>query len=121
MLTIEQKRIKIKELLEEANSQFVSVEFIKKDDSVRQMTINPQAMKNHLVESYKSTSTEQAVKTRKENNPNLINVWELTRDDDNKPVGQPRSINMDTVTKIVSNGVTYEFKTAEKKSRSKGA
>lgn len=111
-MNIEQKRIKIRALVTEANSKFMHFEFVKKNGDVREMTINPKAIQNHLVEEYKSPSTEQAVKTRKANHPELLNVWEV-------PVGAAKSINMDTVQKIVSDGVTYIFIATEKKTKAK--
>ena len=99
---IEKKRMIIKGMIEEANSQFITVDFIKLDGSERSMNIQNAALKNHLVEEYKSESTRQAVETRKANNPHLMSVYDVQKH-------AIRSINLDTVYKITANKVTITF------------
>lgn len=101
-MTIAAKRKTLKRLLEEANSSFITFEFYKLDGSERSMNVQPAALQNHLVEEYKNASTKLAVETRKKNNPNLLNVWDVQKH-------EIRSINMDTVYRVTSFGTVYEF------------
>ena len=78
-------------------SKFMTIDFVKKDGTLRKMNFNPHAAKNHTKGEQASESAQQAVATRKAQNPNLLNVWEQNNPDDETKF---RSINMDTVTRI---------------------
>jgi hypothetical protein len=106
-MNIEQKRAKIKALIEEAETKFMSLTFTKKDGTERTMNIQPAGVKKHLVKEYKTSASKKAVETRKNNHPELISVWDVQK-------SGIRSINMDTVTSITSDGVIYNFVTKTK-------
>lgn len=78
-------------------SKFMTIEFIKKDGSKRKMNFNPYGAAKHTKGDTASESAQQAVATRKANNPNLLNIWEQNNPDDETKF---RSINMDTVYRI---------------------
>ncbi len=92
----------IKALLATAGARFVSVYFIKKDLSERVMSYNPKSAAKRVKGEAASASAQQAVKTRSENHPEFINVWDSTKQ-------AFRSVNMDTIFKIVIDGTTYNL------------
>lgn len=94
----------MRQLIESAKGRFCSVTFIKKDSTVRVMNIQPAAIKGHLIGDKASESAKRAVETRKQNHPNLLNVW------DNGKQGI-RSVNLDTVTEIKLDGEVYKYGT----------
>ena len=73
MNKLEHKTKQIKALIADSGSAFMSIEFIKNDGSKRVIVFNPRAKKG-LAGEKASDSAKQAVKTRAQNNPNLINV-----------------------------------------------
>lgn len=97
-----EKREMIRNIIESANTQFVSVSFIKKDGSERQMNIHPTAIRGHIVGEAASESAQKAVATRKANHPELYNCWDVH-------ANSARSINLDTTFQIKSKGIVYEF------------
>lgn len=92
----------IKALIATAGARWVAVHFIKKDGSERVMAYNPKSAGKRTKGDKASPSAQQAVETRASNHPNLINVW------DSKSEGF-RSVNMDTIFKLIVDGITYEF------------
>lgn len=108
-MTVNMKHLKkdekyefIKKKLEEAGSKFITISFVKKDGSDRQMNIQYKAMMSRLKGDEASDSAKQAVKTRKENNPNLVAVYDVQKH-------AIRQINMDTVYKLTFAGEVYEL------------
>ena len=98
----------IRDLIQQSGSRIMRVTFIKKDGSERVMSFNPKFVKG-LVESYKSESTEQAVKTRKANNPNLLSVMDITlKRKGEKDYKCWRSINLETVKSVKAGGELYQ-------------
>ncbi len=88
-----------KALLDTTSGRFISITFIKKDGSERKLTISPSAVKTHLAEN-PSDSAKQATETRRKNHPNLYPVYDVH-------AKQIKSVNLDTITKIVIDGTTY--------------
>jgi len=99
------KRAQIKGFIAESGSKFMTIEFIKKDGSTRVMNFNPQSAKKHLVEN-PSDSAKQATETRKRNNPNLVNIWEMNNQDETTKF---RSVNLDTVTRVACGKMEITF------------
>ncbi len=97
-----EKRMMIRSIIESANTQFVSVSFVKKDGSHRVMNVHPTAIRSHIVGEAASESAQRAVATRKENHPELYNCWDVQ-------ANSARSINLDTTYLVKSKGVVYEF------------
>ena len=97
-----EKRKKIREIIEAANTQFVSVSFIKKDGTERTMNVHPTAIRPHILGEAASESAQKAVATRKANHPELYNCWDIQ-------ANSARSINLDTTYLVKSKGVNYEF------------
>ena len=95
-----QEQIKAK--IESAKGQFCAVEFIKKDGTVRKMTIQPATLKFKVKGDAASDKAKRATATRKANNPHLLAVWDV------KAQGV-RSINLDTLTRLSVGGKTWEF------------
>lgn len=92
---------RIEELIRSANARFVSVYFIKKNGGLRQITFNKEASKTH-VKGAETDRSKKAVISRAKNNPNLLNVWDHSKQGF-------RSVNMNTITKIVVDGRVYTF------------
>lgn len=97
-----EKRMLVRGIIDAANSQFVSVSFIKKDGSTRVMNVQPFAIRSHIVGEAASESMQRAVATRKENHPNLYNCWDVQ-------ANSARSINLDTVFLIKAQGKVHNF------------
>lgn len=102
------KTKQIKALIAASGSGFMSMTFVKKDGSQREIVFNPKARKG-LVGDSASDSAKMAVKTRAENNPNLINVLDSQLAKDGAKYAW-RSINSDTVKRVVSGKTIIEFK-----------
>jgi hypothetical protein len=100
--TRDQKRAYITELLEEANSHFVTVEFTKKNGEERSMNIQQAALKFHVKGDEASESAKKAVETRKANHPELMAVYDVQKH-------EIRSINLDTTSIVRLGGKEYVF------------
>jgi hypothetical protein len=95
------RRDKIKALINKAGGRFASVDFIKKDGTLRTMQVQPAAGKFHVVGDAASDSAKQGVETNKANNPHLFPIWDVSKQ-------AFRSINLDTVLGVTVNNVRYE-------------
>jgi hypothetical protein len=94
------RRAIINTLMDDAGSQFLSVEFVKKDGTTRLMTCQLAAGRKLLAGDDASDSAKQGVETRKANNPHLRNVYSIDSH-------AWRSVNLDTILTIKSNGVVW--------------
>ncbi len=96
------KPAQIRALIETAGSRFVSVEFEKKSGELRKMLGNPARLGAELRRdtSAKSESHVRGAVTRKANNPHLLNVFD-------EIAKAPRTINLDTLSRIKLDGVEY--------------
>jgi len=101
--TTEDKRAFVKGLLESANANFITIEFTKKDGTNRSMNIQQAALQNHIKGDEASDSAKKAVETRKKNHPELLAVYDVQKH-------EIRSVNLDTVSIVRSQGKTYNFK-----------
>ncbi len=97
----EQKR----EIINAAGGRFVVVDFIKKDGTERTMKVQPAKLKFHCKGKDASESTQRAVATRKANHPHLMPVWDVES-------AGPRSVNLNTITRIQADGQTHEYQLA---------
>lgn len=107
--TMMTKADKIKQILEQNGSKLCSVEFTKKDGSIRVMQVQLRSKKGVKGESA-SEQAKKAVESRKKNNPDLINVVDVQLR--KKGVTESacwRSFNADTVLRIKADGVEYKF------------
>jgi len=95
------RRANINRLIESAGATFLAVEFVKKDQTVRTMQVQLFAGRDDLAGDTASESRQQAVVTRKENNPNLRNVWDIAKK-------AWRSINLDSVLSVTVRGTRFE-------------
>jgi hypothetical protein len=87
----------IKSFLSSAGSTIVSVEFVKKDGSIRSIQFNPR-------------DRREIVGTGRRNpNSDIICVRDFSIAKNNNGVGAWRSFNARNVRKIVSNGITHTF------------
>ena len=96
------RRETIRQFMDESGSRFLSVDFVKKDGTLRNMNCQLAAGRALLAGDAASDSAKQAVETRKANNPNLRNVYSVTDK-------AWRSINLDTVLRISRNGQIVDF------------
>ncbi|MEQ9565441.1 MAG: hypothetical protein RLN85_06450, partial [Pseudomonadales bacterium] len=94
----------IRALIETTGSRFISVEFRKKDGTLRRMLVNPAKLPAEMRadNGNKSESHVRGAQTRKAQNPNLLNVWDHHKD-------APRSINLATLDRIRIDGVEYRL------------
>jgi len=92
------------------STQFVSVTFIKKDKSLRTITFNKRVAAG-IVGEQAAEQYQKAVTTRKEKHPNLVSVFDSQLASQGTPAKDCwRSINTDTVMKIVVDGVEHIFR-----------
>lgn len=92
-------------LIEAAKGRFVRVDFIKKDGTLRQMLVQPAKLKFEVKGDEASDSARKGNETYKQNNPNLMPVWDV----DKQAI---RSINLDTVTLIKIDGEEHAYRLA---------
>lgn len=95
---------KIKNMINENGGRFVTVQFVKKDGSIRRMQVQPAALKMHVKGEAASDQAKRATATRKKNNPHLMSVFDVQK-------GAIRSINLDTVQEIAMKGKTFDLRT----------
>lgn len=108
MATAKAKYAQIKALLATAGARMINIKFRKVPKpgetigEERSLTFNPKAAPKRVKGEAASKSAQQAAKTRSENNPNLINVWDHAKQGF-------RSINMDTIYQIVIDGTVFDL------------
>lgn len=90
------------ELIASAKGRFIRVDFHKVDGSERMMIVQPAKLKFEVKGDEASASAKQGVETRRARHPNLLPVWDVQKEG-------IRSINMDTVFKIVINGEVHNY------------
>jgi hypothetical protein len=90
----------ILDMIHRNGSKIFAVEFVKKNGDIRVMQCHSRVTRDIKGEAAEERY-RRAVKTRAENNPNLVNVWDVHKQ-------ERRSINLDTVISITLSGVTYE-------------
>lgn len=86
-------------------NKIFSIEFIKKNGDYRKMLVQAAVLPKHLKGDEASESAQRAVATRRENFPNLLNIWCMDHN-------ACRSVNMDTVLRISGSG-TVLFEVAD--------
>ena len=91
----------IRSLIQSAGSRFCSITFVKVDGSHREMLIQPRVT-SYIKGDEACDSARRAARHRAEANPNLINVWDVQK-------RAPRSINLDTVNRVVLDGREHLF------------
>ena len=89
-------------LIASAAGRFASVTFTKKDGSRRVMRVQPATLKYHVKGAAASEAAQKAIQTRAERHPNLMPVWDAE-------ACAPRSVNLETVSRIAVNGAVHEF------------
>lgn len=101
--TAEDRRKRVRELLDSLGSRFGRVDFVKKDGTARRMIVQPATGPVRLAQAPEaSPQGKAAALTRAANNPNLVNVWDSIK-------MAWRSVNLDTVIAIKVNGKEYKF------------
>ena len=98
----EADRAEKRAILAAAGNRFVAVTFIKKDGTVRRMSVHPTAIRAHVKGAGASEVAQVAAQRRAENNPHLLNVWDAK-------ARAPRSVNLDTVLRIAADGREHLF------------
>lgn len=102
MQIIERNYEDMRALINKAGGRYAGVVFIKKNGERRTMNVQPAKLKFHVKGDKASEQAQRAAKTRAENNPHLMNVWDVTKK-------APRSINLNTVERITVDGETFEY------------
>lgn len=93
----------MKALVASAQGRFCSASFIKKDDSVRVMNIQPARIAKAIKDPDEVSEVDkQRTETRRANNPHLLPVWDVQKQ-------AIRSINLDTVFEIKVDGEVYKY------------
>jgi len=90
------KRNEILEFIKRLNGRFFTVEFIKKDNTIRKMNCRT-GVKKYL------SSNGKKVKLTPPKENGILRVYEPNK-------AQYRSINIDTVKRISFNGITLKYK-----------
>ena len=85
------------QIVKEQGSKIFSVTFLKKDGTLRTMLVQDAVTKFLCKGDAASEAARKAVLSRKLNNPNLLNVYDIQKQ-------AIRSINMDTVIQISGKG-----------------
>lgn len=89
-------------LIASAAGRFATVTFTKKDGTRRLMRVQPAKLKYHVKGAAASEAAQRAAQTRAERHPNLMPVWDTE-------AYAPRSVNLETVSRIAVNGAVHEF------------
>ncbi|WP_288938820.1 hypothetical protein [uncultured Roseovarius sp.] len=95
---LEEKRA----LIASAEGRFATVVFTKKDGTRRVMRVQPAKLKYHVKGDAACEAAQKAVKTRAARHPNLMPVWDTE-------AAAPRSVNLETVSRIAVNGAVHEY------------
>jgi len=104
-MTNEEKIEIVKKLVRENGNKFITVDFIKKDGTLRHMQCHRSKVLEATVKGTQPEATAKRKSTLKAKN--LICVEELVKPATSEY--QWRTVNCETVTKICANGQTYEF------------
>lgn len=115
----------LREFLRRQSGRFVTVEFVKKDGTLRRMNLQPATIAKRLVpDSEISDSAKRGAETRRILHPNLIPVWDVKnawkmKNGQAAPDVEPdiatmrtacaRSINSESIRAIIAQGVRLEF------------
>jgi hypothetical protein len=87
----------VREIVAGQGSRFTTVEFVKKDGTLRTMLVQHAATKFRVKGDAASESAQRATATRAAAHPNLLNIYDVDR-------GAIRSIDMNTVLTVKSGG-----------------
>jgi hypothetical protein len=99
-LQLAARRRQLGALIDTAGARFVRIDFVKKDGSIRRMTVAPKA-RTGLVGDAASDGAKAGVAKRKVNHPNLKAVYDVHAEG-------WRSINLDTGYAVKVDGTRYE-------------
>lgn len=98
-----ERQARIRALLLGAGSHFASVEFVKKDGTIRTMLVQPATGPVRLAAAPQASEEgKAAAKIRAANNPHLLNIWDHAK-------AAWRSVNLDTVRRVQVNKIRYLF------------
>ena len=95
----------IKNIIKNHGSKFITVDFVKKDGTLRHMQCHRSKLLEAAVKGTQPEATEKRRSTLKAKN--MLCVEEIVKPGTSEY--QWRTINCETVKKIVANGQTYEF------------
>lgn len=91
-ISIRLRRRMVTSLIDRAQGRFCGITFVKKDGTVRHLTIQTAAVETHTT-GCKTAAARQGVAKRRINHPNLFPVYDVA-------AGRIKSINLDTVTHV---------------------
>lgn len=95
------RRERIRELIRSAGGRFASVEFVKRDGTVRVMQVQPACDRFHVKGEAGCPSGRQGAATRALSHPELMPIFDVKKK-------AFRSINLDTVRKVRVDGLEFE-------------
>jgi len=115
MLSKEQRAAIIRKFLAEQKGRFVTVEFVKKDGSIRNMNLQPAAIAHRLVpESEQSESAKRGAETRRILHPNLIAVWDVKNSRAVAQDARKREVSPDMKTMRAAAARSFDVETIRK-------
>lgn len=94
-------------ILSDNKNRFARVEFIKKDGTLRRMTLHKSKKLEATVNGMHPLITAKANETLKANG--MMRVEEFCRDASGKPVHQWRTLNLGSVRRLAVNGAVLDF------------
>lgn len=106
-MTHEEKIEICRNILSDNGNKFCHVDFIKKDGTVRRMTLHKSKKLEATVTGMHPLITAKANETLKANG--MMRVEELTRGADGKPIHQWRTLNLGSITRLAVNGAVLDF------------
>lgn len=106
-MTVEEKVELCHKMLNDNGNRFCHVDFIKKDGTVRRMTLHRSKALEATVNGMHPLITAKANETLARNN--MMRVEELCRDAEGKPAHQWRTLNLATIQRIAVNGAVVDF------------
>ena len=106
-MTRDQKIEICRNILSDNGNKFCHVDFIKKDGTVRRMTLHKSKKLEATVNGMHPLITSKANETLRANG--MMRVEEFCRDAEGKPVHQWRTLNLGTITRLAVNGAVLDF------------
>lgn len=106
-MTREQKIEICRNLLADNKNRFARVEFLKKDGTLRKMSLHKSKKLEATVNGMHPLITSKANETLRANG--MMRVEEFCRDENGNPVHRWRTLNLGTIQRLAINGAVLDF------------
>lgn len=106
-MTREQKIEICRNLLANNKNRFCKVDFIKKDGTIRRMTLHKSKKLEATVNGMHPLITSKANETLRANG--MMRVEEFCRDENGNPIHRWRTLNLGTIQRLAINGAVLDF------------